>query len=113
MGKGENAAVSPFPTMFSTLSKPNFNFSHTFILSSADAFNLDHSKKLSLSKEFYNRHVKKELVWERLEGYCVTKFLSQLDLKIAGKIMVNPLPDNKILDWSKLKQIADDMLKCI
>ena len=26
---------------------------------------------------------------------------------------VNPLPDNKILDWSKLKQIADDILKCI
>ena len=26
---------------------------------------------------------------------------------------INPLPDNKILDWSKLKQIADDILKCI
>ena len=25
----------------------------------------------------------------------------------------NPLPENKILDWSKLKQIADDILKCI
>ena len=25
----------------------------------------------------------------------------------------NPLPDNKILDWSKLKKIADDILKCI
>ena len=25
----------------------------------------------------------------------------------------NPLPDNKILEWSKLKQIADDILKCI
>ena len=24
----------------------------------------------------------------------------------------NPLPDDKILDWSKLKQIAD-ILKCI
>ena len=23
------------------------------------------------------------------------------------------LPDDKILDWSKLKQIADDVLKCI
>ena len=28
-------------------------------------------------------------------------------------IMFNPLPDDKILDWSKLKQIADDILKCI
>ena len=26
---------------------------------------------------------------------------------------VNALPDDKILDWSKLKQIADDILKCI
>ena len=25
----------------------------------------------------------------------------------------NPLPDEKILDWSKLKEIADDILKCI
>ena len=25
----------------------------------------------------------------------------------------NPIPDDKILDWSKLKQIADDILKCI
>ena len=26
---------------------------------------------------------------------------------------VNPLTDDTILDWSKLKQIADDILKCI
>ena len=26
---------------------------------------------------------------------------------------VNPLPDDKFLDWSKLKQVADDILKCI
>ena len=25
----------------------------------------------------------------------------------------NPLPDNRILDWSKLKQNADNILKCI
>ena len=24
--------------------------------------------------------------------------------------MINPLPDDKFLDWSKLKQIADDIL---
>ena len=27
--------------------------------------------------------------------------------------VLNPLPDYKILDWSKLKQIADDILKRI
>ena len=26
---------------------------------------------------------------------------------------VNPLPDNKILDWSKLKRIEHNILKCI
>ena len=25
---------------------------------------------------------------------------------------LNPSPDDKIFDWSKLKQIADDILKC-
>ena len=29
------------------------------------------------------------------------------------KIHPDPLPDDKILDWSKLKQIADDISKCI
>ena len=24
-------------------------------------------------------------------------------------ILINPLPDDEILDWSKLKQIADDI----
>ena len=28
-------------------------------------------------------------------------------------VAFNSLPDDKILDWSKLKQIADDILKCI
>ena len=26
---------------------------------------------------------------------------------------LNSLPDDKILDWCNLKQIADDILKCI
>ena len=26
---------------------------------------------------------------------------------------ITTLPDDKILDWSKLKQIADDIFKCI
>ena len=28
-------------------------------------------------------------------------------------VWLNLLPDDKILDWSNLKQIADDILKCI
>ena len=59
VGKGENAGnyhFSPFPTMFSTLSKTNINFSVTFILSSAKAFNLDQSEILSFGKEFNLYH---------------------------------------------------------
>ena len=29
------------------------------------------------------------------------------------KYSLNPLPEDKILDWSKLKQIADNILRCI
>ena len=38
------AAFSPFPTMFSTLPKRTFDFLVTFILSSANPFNLDQPK---------------------------------------------------------------------
>ena len=38
--------------MFSTLSKTNFYFSVTYILSSANAFNLDQSKILLFSNGF-------------------------------------------------------------
>ena len=54
VGKGENAGNQHFllfPTLFSTLSKTNFKFLFTFILSPADAFNLDQSKILSFGKE--------------------------------------------------------------
>ena len=44
-------AFSPFPTPFSTLPKTNFNFSVTFILSSASVFNLEQSKYLLFGKE--------------------------------------------------------------
>ena len=37
----------------------------------------------------------------------------QKTLLLKEKILVNPLLDDKILDWSKVKQTADDILKCI
>ena len=42
----------------------------------------------------------------RQQRTCIT-FLDQY---IASKSHVNLLPDDKILHWSKLKQIADDIL---
>ena len=49
LGKGKNAD-SPFLTIFSTHLK-TFFFSVTFILSPANASNLDQSKRLSFGKE--------------------------------------------------------------
>ena len=51
--KGENAGNQhflKFSTMFSTHHQTHFNFSTTFILSSANAFNLDQSIVLSFGK---------------------------------------------------------------
>ena len=47
------------------------------------------SKGLTLSKQQNSRLV-------QIESIC--------------RQPINPLPDNKILDWSKLKQIADNIL---
>ena len=54
--KGENAAFSPFPTMFSTLSRTKIMIVATFNLSSANAFNLDQSRILSFGKELNHSH---------------------------------------------------------
>ena len=43
---------------------------------------------------------------------CFTDILSREQYSV-NMDPFNPLPDNKILDWSKLKQSADDILKCI
>ena len=53
-GKGENAGNQHFlyfPQYFPSFPKTNFNFSVTFSLSSANALNLDPSKRLSCGKE--------------------------------------------------------------
>ena len=53
MGKGENAGYQHFllfPQCLFTLSYTNFNFSLTFISSSANAFNLDQSTIFSSGK---------------------------------------------------------------
>ena len=52
VGKGENA----FSTMFSTLSKVEFSFCVKFILSSANSFNLDWPKIMSLGKGLIHSH---------------------------------------------------------
>ena len=64
--------------MFSTLSITNFKFSFTFILWSANAFNLDQSKILSFSKwlpisdEMYNQAA--ESAMEAMKGRLANKY---------------------------------------
>ena len=41
---------------------------------------------------------------------CFIDFLKQIP---SFEYHFNPFPDDKILDRSKLKQIADDILKCV
>ena len=43
-------------------------------------------------------------------GTCLEKTGS---VQGEGETILNPLPDDKILDWSKLTQIADNILKYI
>ena len=61
------------------VTKSNFSFWFTFILSSANAFNLNQSKNLSFSKELYEMHVliqcRNYALWKGgLTHYQMTKF---------------------------------------
>ena len=51
-----------------------------------------------------HRFLRIENAFHELEDFETTAFV------VSG---FNSLPDDKILDWSKLKQIADDILNCI
>ena len=80
VGKGENAglpAFFSFPPMFSTLPKTNFNFSLTFILSSANALNLDQSQISSFGKELI----------------CRLEMLSNFSRMFVFLCGVNPFPN--------------------
>ena len=88
--------------MFSTLPKTNFNFSVAFNLSSANAFNLDQSKILLCGKELRENR-SREGVTERSD--CN---MQSLPFPILA---FNPFPDDRILDFSKLKKFTDDNLK--
>ena len=66
--------------------------------------------------------LKKNVVCLKLDNFLFnpfpnTPFWDHPKFKDAAddnwNVAVNPLPDDKILDWSKWKQIADNMLKCI
>ena len=97
-GKG---AISPFQTVFSTYLD---NFSTIFIKLEIVVCKLcqfGRVLKLTFGKGLMNQNLS-----------CEIKELKvQIDVYLWQSI--NPLPDDKILEWSKLKQIADNILKYI
>ena len=56
-------AFSPFPAVFTTLPKTNFNFSAKLNLLSANAFNLDQSKNQSFGKGLNSEQLTMNLIW--------------------------------------------------
>ena len=82
-------AFSPFSTMFSTLPYINFNFSFTFVLSSANAPNLDMSIILLFSKALNPSHT--------FPGFSDPQevcFLKTLWKKEIVKMLVNSIFSN-------------------
>ena len=55
----------------------------------------------------------KLVVWERVKYLLLHLKHSKFRGTFIIIVTVNPLPDEKNLDWSKLKEIADNILKCI
>ena len=53
------------------------------------------------------------IVVSLLSSLSVSSLLNISVIIIPHQTYFNPLPDDKMLDWSKLKQIVDDILKCI
>ena len=70
------------------------------------------------------RHVKVKVADQKLSMVFMVIFVCEIienmlegeKFSSSGSIqhgIINSLADNKILDWSKLKQIADYILKCM
>ena len=73
----------PFPTMFSSFPKTNFNSLVTVSLSSANAFTLDRSKILSFGTElkFFNSHISVYVCsffeFEAVSKWCIRERVNQ------------------------------------
>ena len=134
-------AISPFPTVFSKdlycrhVKKPGQIAWEKVKMSSAICFNLDQSKFLSsgnglipfagaltLSSIYLYTHFNtleeksfRKTLRKKVKLLKMSNFTFSYNVFYAICILnsFNPLPDNKILDWSKLKQIADEILKYI
>ena len=101
-GKRRNCslrAISPFPTVFSKGLFPRG-------VKRCHCVGLWEMEKMLLSSIFSLPRMFSVI----LDLFC---HLQMLSIWLIDCMMFNPLPDDKILDWSKLKQIADGILKSI
>ena len=125
MEKGQNAgtaAFSPFPTMCSTLPKPNFKFWVTFILSSAKSLILDWSKISSFDNKNRGETTRGKTTGggggnvlgakRPVTGFYKSITRSCLDWPTVSQRWFNSLLNHRILDQSKMKDFADDKNKC-
>ena len=82
------------------------------------------ARSITFFQDSFNRILSQQLTYDRSYTiYILQSFVSiqlsfgkhvdNLNYPCSGKRWMNALPDDKILDWSKLKEIADDILKCI
>ena len=71
--------------------------------------NTDNTRATTLVSCFLGRQPKVKMCFQEAKIQAV----GNIGFFVSAVPSINPLPDGKILDWSKLKQIADDMLKCI
>ena len=102
--------------MFSTLPRKKFNFSVTFILSSASVFNLDQSKNLLFGKELYLNPTFNNLVETAFQKPCgkrkKSRFLytSLLSFILPGQF--DAFSNNKI-KLVKMKNLVLDRVENI
>ena len=66
--------------------------------------------KLCSANSFWVWKSLKFVVWKRVNDLSQITELSKYIFSTQSKSEINPLTNNKILDWSKLKQIADNIL---
>ena len=114
-GKRRNCslrAISSFPAVFSTHLEKFLPFLSILKLSSANPLSLEESKICRLGKSevvvYLDSLVAYVFPFSNKPLSWVLFHSSRFDNQF-----IKPLPDDKILDWFKLKEIADDILRCI
>ena len=106
VGKGEIVqAISPFPTMFSK----GF-FSRR--VKSCHCVGMGYDL-IVLFFQMYNKVVQRKPRENMCSWFITVTVIDKCESLQHVRYRLRPLPDDIILDWSKFKQIADNILKCI